>query len=516
MPIALPHLAKRKALALLQQQQQPLTIPRLGHYHIIPKDFDVDFYMNNLVPQPGPQTVAHASNADILIFGGGAGGGKSRFLVFEPARYFENSRFEGVLFRESYRQIFDPRGLWDECTDVYSRMGGKSVRMPFPEFRFPSKARMAIREIGDENKAMRDLRGIGAAYYGFDEVTDTSERLFFFIALGRGRSLSGIAPYTRGTCNPDPQSWLKTFLAPWLVTNWPGPGGSARPGEIRYFRREGDDQVWSTEPLYSKDGLNRLLTKTVTFVPSTVYDNKVLLAINPEYLTGLENLGYVDRERLLNANWDVDFSGNMFRKQWFKRVSLDQLPPYMEMVRFWDLAASQLRPNQKEPDYTAGGLEGRDPATGMHYLLDLILLQETPGTVRATILRTAKRDRKFWGKFGPVKIRMEQEPGASGLTVVDDYANIHLVGYDFDYKKSTGNKVERAKPLSADAEHGKVSILVAEWNNNWFKFAGPFPRKGVKDDPVDAFSGSHAALNEVDEGVCPVNPEDRYAGLPKG
>lgn len=49
----------------------------------------------------------------------------------------------------------------------------------------------------------------------FDQLEQFS-RAQFDTMLGRGRSSSGIKPYIRATCNPDPDSWLADFLA-WSI-----------------------------------------------------------------------------------------------------------------------------------------------------------------------------------------------------------------------------------------------------------------------------------------------------------
>ena len=56
-------------------------------------------------PNPGPQTMAAASAADILIYGGGAGGGKSFYLVNDPLQHIKNPNFRGAIFRRTYPQI---------------------------------------------------------------------------------------------------------------------------------------------------------------------------------------------------------------------------------------------------------------------------------------------------------------------------------------------------------------------------------------------------------------------------
>jgi hypothetical protein len=55
-----------------------------------------------------------SSPADIAIYGGAAGGGKSWALLFEPIRHMRNPNFGAVFFRRTYQQIVTEVGLWDE------------------------------------------------------------------------------------------------------------------------------------------------------------------------------------------------------------------------------------------------------------------------------------------------------------------------------------------------------------------------------------------------------------------
>jgi phage terminase large subunit-like protein len=122
---------------------------------------------------------------------------------------------------------------------------------------------------------------------------------------------------------------------------------------------------------------------------------------------------------------------------------------------------------------------------------------------------------------GRVKIRFEQEPGASSEFVVD-YFSKEFKGHDIAGVKTGGrNKTERAKPLSKDFQSEKVKMLRGSKNNSnmprwiatWWKYASQFPKKGVKDDPVDAASGAHFDLNEVLEYECMVDPSKRYGNI---
>src|SRR6516162_8935689 len=75
--------------------------------------------------QPGPQTDFLRSPADICIYGGAAGGGKTVGLIFEPLRHVcRVPGFSAVFFWRTTPQITNPGGLWDESLNFYSRFGG--------------------------------------------------------------------------------------------------------------------------------------------------------------------------------------------------------------------------------------------------------------------------------------------------------------------------------------------------------------------------------------------------------
>jgi hypothetical protein len=76
-------------------------------------------------PQPGPQTEFLRTPADICIYGGAAGGGKTVGLILEPLRYVSRvPGFTAVFFRRTTPQITNPGGLWDESVNFYRRFGG--------------------------------------------------------------------------------------------------------------------------------------------------------------------------------------------------------------------------------------------------------------------------------------------------------------------------------------------------------------------------------------------------------
>ena len=77
-------------------------------------------------PQPGPQEAFLSSPADIAIYGGAAGGGKTWSILVEPLRHIGKKGFGAVIFRKNLTQVTNEGGLWDKTFDLSPALGAVS------------------------------------------------------------------------------------------------------------------------------------------------------------------------------------------------------------------------------------------------------------------------------------------------------------------------------------------------------------------------------------------------------
>lgn len=434
-------------------------------------------------PQPGPQSYFLASLADIAIYGGAAGGGKTFGLLIDPLREHENSLFNGVIFRRSTVQVRNPGGLWDESMNVYPHFGA-IPRNAYLEWVFPSGMQMKFAHLEHEMTVL-DWQGSQIPYIGFDELTHFSEKQFWYM-LSRNRSMSGVPGRVRASCNPDFNSWVRKFIDWWIGID--GLPIKSRSGVIRWFIRVEDKLIWAD----SKKALVKIygpscLPMSLTFIPSSIYDNQILMEKDPSYLARLKSLSRVERERLLGGNWNVRASaGNFFRREWFPIVKA--IPAgWSTIIRYWDRAATKPSEENPNPDWSVG-LKLYVYPNNTCIIADVRRWQDTPLKVEGYVKNVAGFDGVA------TSIGIEQEPGAAGVADVENYTRL-LAGYDVRVRKPTKDKTTRAKPVSAQCEAGNISILEGAWNEDFFTEVENFSEDGEgHDDQVDCLSG---AFNEI-------------------
>src|SRR5687767_9189113 len=147
-------------------------------------------------PQEGPQKEFSSTEADIAIFGGAAGGGKTFALLLETIRHFNNPDFGGVIFRRTSTQIRKEGSLWDTSESIYPFIGAVPTKTRL-EWVIPERNgtgwKMQFAHLEYE-KNVYDWQGSQIPFIGFDELTHFTEKMFFYM-LSRIRSSSGVKGY---------------------------------------------------------------------------------------------------------------------------------------------------------------------------------------------------------------------------------------------------------------------------------------------------------------------------------
>ena len=280
----------------------------------------------------------------------------------------------------------------------------------------------------------------------------------------------------------------------WWIDPESGLPIAERAGVLRYFIRVAEKTVWADRPeelmpdlFRGQDlppGIDPPRPMSVTFIPATVFDNPALLRVNPQYLAWLLSLPTLERERLLGGNWKIrPAAGLYFKREWCAVV--DQAPADLDIVRYWDLAATEKH-EFNDPDWTVGIKLGRDQ-NGGYWLLDIVRMRANPGDVERLLLNTAMRDGK------KVRIGFGQDPGQAGKSQA-----LHLVralsGFTVRPAPESGDKLTRFGPFSSQCRAGNVKILRGTWNEELFRVLEGFPDL-AHDDEVDACSGALEMLN---------------------
>lgn len=237
-------------------------------------------------PLPGPQSQAYACRADVILYGGAAGGGKTDLALGKALTQHQRA----LILRREYPQL---SGIIDRATELYAEYGVFNSGKGFWRCEFAGKKRLV--EFGSVQYEDDKLKYQGRPHdlKVFDEAANFLESQVEFIA-GWNRSEDPNQPCQVLLCsNPPTDStgdWLIRWFAPWLDPKHPNP---AAPGELRYFasvngrqiecpdgrpflivEQENGDQVmvYDFDPS-TVDAVDIIRPLTRTFIPARVTDN---------------------------------------------------------------------------------------------------------------------------------------------------------------------------------------------------------------------------------------------------
>ena len=454
-------------------------------------------------PHAGPQDEFVNCGADICVYGGAAGGGKSWGLLASMARWSWVDGFGSVIFRRTCPQITNEGGLWDESMKFYPKLKG-DPKAGTLEWSFPTKG-----DSGSSNISFRHLQyetdklswqGAAVAGIGFDELTHFSEGQFWYF-LSRNRSTCGVQPYIRATTNPvpadDPLAGWVNRLVSWWINQETGFAIPERSGVMRWMVRIDNQVRWADSKqelmdLYGDKSLpddhedQPCQPKSFTFISAKLSDNPTLTKTDTGYKANLLALPEYERQQLLEGNWNARLqAGTFYRIGVMSREGMivDVLPVGLRYCRAWDLAHTE-----GAGDWTVGAKIGTD-GNGLYYISDMIRGQWEVNGRDERIKLAAEMDDS--GEDRTV-VRIPEDPSA-GKSEAARIVKL-LDGHIVKPKHPKGKKEIRQSSFASQFNAGNVKMLRAHWNQGLLQRLDAFPTKGVNDDEGDALADAHDEL----------------------
>lgn len=293
------------------------------------------------LPNPGPQSEALDSKADILLYGGAAGGGKTDLLVgcaaTEHKRALivrrESVELDGLVARS--KEILSGKGSFNGTDKEWSLASGESIKFGGMK----------------DADSWRAYAGRPRDLMGFDEAAEfTKEQVFSLIAWLRSTDEEQRCRVILASNPPrgGEGEWVIEEFAPWLSPMFPNP---AMPGELRWAIVVGGKTEWVDGPGEYKRGSEVYTAMSRTFIPAMLDDNPYLKDTN--YRTTLQNLPEPLRSQLLKG----DFLAGREDHEW------QVIPTAWVDAAFkrWEEAEKKTRPMLALATDPSGG--GADPTT---------------------------------------------------------------------------------------------------------------------------------------------------------
>ena len=246
--------------------------------------------MSKTVWKPQKKQIEFLSRNEYeCLYGGAAGGGKSDALLVEALRQVHIPHYTALILRKTVPQLSE---LIDRSRQIYSAAFPNAVYNASEHFwRFPSGAKIHFGSM-QYVKDRINYQGKRYDFIAFDELTHFTWEEYSYMFSRNRPSGGGTRVYIRATTNPGGvgHGWVKDrFITP------------APPMT----------PIADTYSIIAPNGEKTQMTRHRIFVPSTVFDNKILLEHNPEYLASLAMLPEAERKALLYGDWD-SFDGQVF------------------------------------------------------------------------------------------------------------------------------------------------------------------------------------------------------------
>jgi predicted phage terminase large subunit-like protein len=448
------------------------------------------------IPHPA-QMVYLSLNVREALYGGAAGGGKSDALLMAALQYVDVPGYSALILRRTWPDLVLPGAIMDRAkswlanTPAKMHDGGRS-------YTFPSGAKLQFGYLARDDDKFR-YQSAEFQFIGFDELTqwDREETYDYMFSRIRRPAISCLNCNTnlaRETTPGRTHMYKHTTALGRLKC---GKNAYPDPAVLAQYPDAPDGVNIFNVPLRMRSATNpggrgahwvkarlvdpRTKRKKAVFIPARLMDNPSL--DQETYRENLMHLSPVERERLLNGDWEITEGGDMFERTDFYPTE-HMASAQAKRVRFWDMAAS----DGDRSDWTVGALCALED--GVFTIEHIVRVRKKPHETEKLLAQTAQMDGLN------VHIRMEQEGGSAGKAIIDSYRRGVFQGYNFDGIKSTGSKEARASALASYAKNNSknVRMVIAGWNRDFLDEFELFPN-GAHDDIVDSTASAYNYLS---------------------
>jgi len=423
------------------------------------------------------QKIFHASKANEILYGGAAGGGKTKALIMDALfRCLKNPGTTAAIFRRTYQELED--------TDI------KEAQASYPEgiatynagrheYRLVNGSKILFRHC--ENEADRfKYSGIEIQFLYFDELTSFEQVVYDFIKTRlRAKKSLGVVPIVRSASNPGNigHGWVKKMFVD------AGPYMSIQEQEI------------FSETLHKSKKIR------TQYIPALAMENPF---ITDDYIFELEQKPEALRKALLNGDWD-SFEGQVFKefrndpehytdRMWTHVIAPFKIP--LDWPRFFAFDHGYSKPFACQ--WWAMDFQGRAYLyrewPGVKARQANVGMELTPVQIADGILEREEDERK-----DNLNILRVADPAIFDKSRGDSVADQMAPGYMGRRQGVVFNKGDHARlPGKMQVhermrfdENGKPMMYVFNTCTNWIRTVPTLPYSQKKPEDVDSDAEDH-------------------------
>lgn len=437
------------------------------------KHFEIDYRPTR------KQALFHASKADEVLYGGAAGGGKSKAIVMDAfMRCIRYSGFRSIIFRRTYRELED--SIISEALQSIPKGAGK-YNVGRHEFEFENGSLMQFRHCASSSD-MYDYSGVEMHALYMDELTSFEQPTYEFLKTRlRAKKSMGIVPVVRCASNPG------NIGHGWVKNHFVDAGPYLKP----------------VEHSIHSEALGRAKRFTTQYIPSLAKENP---HITDDYIFELERKPEALRRALLGGDWDA-FEGQVFT-EWKNDpehyedglythvINPFQVPANWERYMSFDWGASKpfsvgwwaIAPNDTVFRYKEWyGWDGRTANKGIRL---------TPKEIARGILERETEE----AAEGIVPIRVadpsifEDTRGESIAEMMADLAQLGMPGKGVIFTRGENARLSGLMQLHERLrfdENGKPSLYVFRTCDQFIRTIPDLPYDQTKVEDVDTDAEDH-------------------------